>query len=497
MDDTVLWTLIAVQVFMGGFDTLVHHEGSERLAWRASQKTELRLHGVRNLFYMVIFLCLGWVEPHGLYTIALATILGVEVLITLWDFVEEDLTRKLPASERINHTLLALNYGAILALAGPVLWEWARLPSGVVLTSYGWWSAMATASAVGVGAFGLRDLLAAARSDRLVRGDPARLAAGLAPHRHVLVTGGTGFIGERLVEALVSAGHFVTVLTRDPDKADHLVHPVRRIPSLDQVHDSDRLDAVVNLAGEPIANGFWTRKKRARIIGSRVETTRAVLALIARLERKPECLISGSAIGWYGLRGDEVLTEEAGASPAFVHDVCAEWEGAAARVQGVRLVILRIGLVLGVEGGMLARLLTPFEFGAGGRMGSGRQWMSWIERDDLVRAICFVMGRQVVRGVVNATGPEPVRNAAFANALAGALHRPAVIPLPGWLIARGLGDLGRETMLGGQRVVPERLLQAGFRFAYPTLAPMLKDITGASDRVPDRAGIRTPVSETT
>ncbi|MGJ8611872.1 MAG: hypothetical protein ACSHWY_12295, partial [Octadecabacter sp.] len=169
MDNPILWSLISVQVFMGAFDTLVHHEGTERLAWRASQKHELRLHGVRNFFYAVIFMSFAWLEPHGIYTIILATILTVEVLITLWDFVEEDLTRKLPATERINHTLLALNYGAILALAAPYLWAWAFLPNAVVPISYGWWSVMATGSAIGVGIFSARDLLAAARSDRLDR----------------------------------------------------------------------------------------------------------------------------------------------------------------------------------------------------------------------------------------------------------------------------------------------------------------------------------------
>jgi len=216
MDNPILWSLISVQVFMGAFDTLVHHEGTERLAWRASQKHELRLHGVRNFFYAVIFMSFAWLEPHGVFTMILSGILAVEVLITLWDFVEEDMTRKLPATERINHTLLALNYGAILALAAPHLWEWAFLPSALIPVSYGWWSVMATVSAIGVGVFSARDLLAAARSERLDRGDPAKLVEGLKPRQHVLVTGGTGFIGRRLVEALVAARHHVTVLTRDP-----------------------------------------------------------------------------------------------------------------------------------------------------------------------------------------------------------------------------------------------------------------------------------------
>ncbi|GAB4529450.1 MAG: TIGR01777 family oxidoreductase [Roseibium sp.] len=493
LNDPVLWALISIQVFMGAFDTLVHHEGTERLAWRASQKTELRLHGVRNFFYAVIFVCFGWFEPRGVYTMVLAVILSAEVLITLWDFVEEDLTRKLPWTERINHTLLALNYGAILALAAPYLWEWSFLPTELVPVSYGRWTALATISAIGVGLFSARDLLAAARSDRLGLGDPANLVAALPPRQSILVTGGTGFVGGRLVEALVGAGHHVTVLTRDPRKAEGLTHPVRVITDLEQVNDADRFDAVVNLAGEPIANGLWTAAKRTRIISSRIAMTEALRGLVRRLENKPKCLVNGSAVGWYGLRGDEVLGEDADSAPAFVHEVCDKWEQAALRleVDGLRVVTLRIGLVLGVEGGILARLLTPFEFGGGGTMGSGRQWMSWIELDDLIRVIAFAIADDRLRGAVNATAPEPVRNGEFNRALGEALHRPVFLRFPAWLMETVLGDMGRETILAGQRVAPSKLLAAGFTFRYPALEPMLRRITGAkADKVAAKQNLR-------
>ena len=432
---------------------------------------------------MVIFLCLAWTELHGIFAIILAAILVLETVITLWDFVEEDMTRKLPWTERINHTLLTLNYGAILVLAAPVLWQWSGHKSAVLPVSYGWWSAIATVAAIGVGIFSARDLLAAARSERLARGNPADLVKSLPPRRHVLVTGGTGFVGNRLVNALVTAGHFVTVLTRDPRKADTLCHPVRVITNLDMIHDRDRVDAIVNLAGEPIANGLWTKQKRDRIITSRIGMTEAVRALVGRLEHKPECVISGSAIGWYGLRGDEVLTESGAPSPCFTHDVCDRWERAAQKMadDNVRVVTLRMGIVLGVDGGMLARLLTPFEFGGGAVLGSGRQWMSWIELDDLVRAIAYVMADKNLEGAVNATAPEPARNADFTRLLAGALHRPAFLRIPARLLARLLGDMARETMLASQRVVPERLLDKGFKFRHPEMAAMLKEITGARD----------------
>ncbi|MHA6264084.1 TIGR01777 family oxidoreductase [Arenibacterium sp. CAU 1754] len=487
MNDPVLWSLISVQIFMGAFDTLVHHEGTERLAWRPSQKQELRLHGVRNLFYALIFLSFGWFEPNGVFTMVLAAILTLEVLITLWDFVEEDMTRKLPGTERINHTLLALNYGAILALTAPYLWDWAFLPSAVIPVSYGWWSVMATLSALAVALFGARDLLAAARSDRLDRGDPAGLVAGMKPRQRVLITGGTGFIGSRLVQALVGAGHDVTVLTRNTAKAaDVLRHPVRIIPNLNTIPDTARFDVIVNLAGEGVASGLWTARKRRRIIGSRVDMTRALVALIGRLEHKPDCLINGSAVGWYGLHPDDgELDETARPNPAFVHEVCAAWEQATAPVadMGVRLVVLRIGLVLGVDGGMLAKLLTPFEFGGGGVMGDGQQWMPWIEQDDLIRVIAFAIATPDLRGPVNAVAPTPVRNAQFTADLAAALHRPAILRFPSWLLSAGLGDMGRETMLGGQRVVPKVLSERGFTFRHPDLAPTLRRITGARDAV--------------
>lgn len=484
MDNPILWSLISIQVFMGAFDTLVHHEGTERLAWRASQKQELRLHGVRNFFYAVIFMTFAWLEPHGIFTVILAGILLIEVLITLWDFVEEDLTRKLPGTERINHTLLALNYGAILALAAPYLWDWAFLPSDLIPVSYGWWSIMASVSAIGVGVFSARDLLAASRSERLDRGDPAALVSTLKPRQHILITGGTGFIGMRLVEALVAARHHVTVLTRDPRKADQLAHPVRVVSSLDLIDDEDRFDVIVNLAGDAVAGGVWTAKKRAKIITSRVDMTRSLHALIQRMQHKPEVLINGSAVGWYGLQedGDNAeLSEDAPAKHAFVHDVCEAWERETDPIaqHGVRVVILRIGLVLGVDGGMLAKLLTPFEFGGGGVMGHGRQWMPWIEHDDMIRVIAFAIASPQISGPVNAVAPNPVPNCEFSRDLASALHRPLLLRFPEWLLAGALGDLARETMLGGQRVVPERLLANGFVFQHARLAPTLRQITGA------------------
>jgi len=484
----LIWTLVFIQVAMGGFDTLYHHELTERLAWRPSQAGELRLHGVRNLAYAVMFLALGWSRPEGAAAIALIVLMLGELLITLWDFVEEDRSRKLPASERVTHTLLTLNYGVVLALVIPLLARWASSPTAIVPVFHGAWSVLCAIAAVGVVVSGLRDLAAARRTTRILAGDPAPLVQAMAPRQSVLVTGATGLIGRRLVAALVGAGYEVTVLTRTRATAADLPAPIRIVTDLDQVADATRLDAIVNLAGEPISDGLWTPAKRQRIIASRLAVTRAVVALIERLDHRPEVLVSGSAIGWYGLRGDEVLDETGDGADCFSRTICRRWERAAMRAEdlGVRVVRLRIGIVLAIEGGALSRMLTPFEFGLGGPFGAGRHWMSWIHLDDLVALIAHAIATPDLRGPVNGTAPEPVRNIDFAAALGRALHRPAVLPAPAAPLRLALGDFADELLLKGQRVIPAAALASGFRFAHPTLDSALAAIVGATGRAARR-----------
>lgn len=225
------------------------------------------------------------------------------------------------------------------------------------------------------------------------------------------------------------------------------------------------------------------------MVESRIDTTMAVVRLIARLDRPPSVLISGSAVGWYGLWQDEALTESADGRACFSRELCQAWEHAAMRAvqYGVRVVRLRTGLVLGSQGGMLARLLTPFEFGLGGPIGSGTQWMSWIERDDLVRLIAHIIARPEVTGAINATAPTPVQNAAFAAELGRALHRPAMLRVPAALLRRLAGDLADELLLGGQRVLPGKALASGFVFRHRTLDGALAAIlgSGATPVLPD------------
>ena len=232
---SLLWTLIAIQIVMGVFDTFYHHELTERLAWRPSQRYELQLHALRNMLYALLFLVLGWLEVHGILAMLIIAVLVAEIVITLMDFVEEDMSRKLPASERINHTLLAINYGAILVLLLPVLIGWAGQPTGVKSAYTGWLSLVAAAAAVGAALCGLRDFAASKRLSRMTSAPAASLVEKLPARQTVLVTGATGFIGSRLVAGLSGAGHQVIALVRNPAKADMLPPPITLITSLDQL----------------------------------------------------------------------------------------------------------------------------------------------------------------------------------------------------------------------------------------------------------------------
>jgi uncharacterized protein len=313
-----------------------------------------------------------------------------------------------------------------------------------------------------------------------VSGAPGDLVAVLTRPHAVLLTGATGFIGSRLAQALSAAGHDVIALTRDPANAVALAPPYRLITSLDQLPAGTRIDAIVNLAGEPIADGLWGRARRRRILSSRLRVTRALLRMIGRLQQPPGVLISASAVGWYGAWQDETLTEFDGGKNCFLHRVCEIWEQTARRAQrlGVRVVRLRIGLVLAPQGGLLHRLRLPFGLGLGGQFGAGAQWMSWIERDDLVRLIAHAIATPELLGPVNATAPEPVRNSAFTRALGGALARPARLRYPAALLHFLAGDRAGELLLAGQRVLPAKAQASGFEFRYPTLASALAALLG-------------------
>ncbi len=298
----------------------------------------------------------------------------------------------------------------------------------------------------------------------------------------VLISGGTGLIGGRLARDLAADGYEVVVLTRDPERAR--LPPRVRAAGWDAESEegwaevADGALGIVHLAGENIA-GRWTAAKKRRIRDSRLSSGRAVVAAIEAAERKPAWLLQASGVGYYGPHGVERVTERTAPGTGFMPRLAADWEASTEPVErlGVRRAILRTGLVLAREGGLLPRMLTPFKLGAGGPMGSGEQYMPWIHLADEVAAIRFLAGHAEARGPFNLCAPEPVTNAEFARTLARRLGRPAVLRAPAFALRIALGELAEE-VLTGQRAVPERLEALGFEFRFPVLEPALEDLLG-------------------
>jgi len=276
---------------------------------------------------------------------------------------------------------------------------------------------------------------------------------------NVAITGASGFIGRAVAENLRDSGHIVRAVSLRGGLEPGALAGV---------------NAVVHLAGEPVAQR-WTAAARDRILRSRVEGTRALVA--AMRGQPPQVLISASAVGYYGSRGDEVLTESAPPADDFLGRVAAAWEEAAQAAEslGVRVARLRIGVVLGPGGGALARMLPPFRLGVGGRLGSGHQWMSWIHIDDLLALIAFLMKESTVRGAFNATSPFPVTNREFTRALAEAVHRPAILPVPAFALRWMFGEMS-EVLLASQRAFPDAAQRAGFVFEHPDIYAVLAQL---------------------
>lgn len=288
---------------------------------------------------------------------------------------------------------------------------------------------------------------------------------------HIAITGASGLIGRALVPALEAEGHEVVRLVRRPAEgpSEATWDPSAGVVDVAALGG---VDAIVHLAGASL-DARWTAKQKEAILRSRVDGTAAIARAVAALEGPP-ALISASGAGYYGDRGDEVLTEESQAGVGFLAEVAAAWESAAqpARDAGARVVTLRSGIVLSRQGGALARMLTPFRLGLGGRVGSGRQWWSWIGLNDAVAAYRHVLA-STIDGPVNLTAPEPVTSAEFVKALGSALHRPTVFPLPAFAVRAAFGEMGQSLLLEGQRVLPARLLDDGFTFTTPTIGEAL------------------------
>ena len=299
---------------------------------------------------------------------------------------------------------------------------------------------------------------------------------------NILITGGTGFIGTPLTREFRAAGHSVIITTRrQTTTQDRLTwNPLGNESHRPELIPKDKLskiDAVINLAGESIAAGRWTEERKNLILSSRISTTRALVNSIKDADPRPKTLVSASAIGFYGAHGDEYVTEDTPPADDFLADVCKKWEAEALKAKelGVRVVLIRIGGVLEADGGALPPMTIPFKFFLGGPIGSGRQWFSWIHRDDVVGIMKYAVETGSVSGPVNATAPRPVTNKEFSSALGRALHRPSWLPVPGFMIKLTLGELG-EILLTGQRVIPEQALKAGYQFKYPDVDEALRTI---------------------
>lgn len=293
----------------------------------------------------------------------------------------------------------------------------------------------------------------------------------------VLITGGTGFIGTALSRELRISGYNVIVSTRR--KTDSKEKLTWVPPGLIPPETISNIDAVINLAGESIAEGKWTKERKERILSSRVSTTHALVQSMQNANPKPKVLISASAVGYYGPRADDIITEDSSPGSDFLAEVCKAWEAEALKIQesGIRVVIVRFGTVLESDGGALPKMARPFRFFAGGPIGSGRQWFSWIHRDDLTGIIKYALENEAVSGLINTTAPQPVTNKEFSTALGKSLGRPSWLPVPGFVLKIAFGELG-GVLLTGQRVIPKKITKAGYQFKYPDIDSALRVIFG-------------------
>lgn len=297
----------------------------------------------------------------------------------------------------------------------------------------------------------------------------------------ILITGGSGFVGRLLCQRLHRDGHQLLVVSRSPNKARQHLPTGSDIRARVLDFSDASPEAIVNLAGESIAGKRWSEAQKTRLVESRLAITRELTTLCQNMQTPPRVMVSGSAMGYYGDQGQRPVDEQTPPNDEFAHRMCAQWEAAAGEAEksGVRVALLRTGLVLDADGGALQKMLPPFKLGLGGRIGDGRQFMPWIHREDLVRIIEFLLAQDSLAGAFNASAPQPVTNAEFSRTLAGHLNRPAVLPVPAPLLKLALGEMSR-LLLTGADMRPRRLQEAGFTFNYPTLDSALAAIFSRS-----------------
>ena len=482
---TLVFCVLALQTMMGGFDNLWHHELHARLPQRASARYELRLHSMREAIYGVLYFAFAWIQLQGWWAVLVAALLLLEMVITVADFLEEDRSRKLPPFERALHTVLTVSYGLLIGLLAPMLWAAAQMPTELVFTYHGFWSWFCTLASVGVLTWSARNAIAVWHMGKLVEPEAAHSTPQVIGASTVLVTGGTGFVGSALVRQLQREGRRVIVLSRDPLQARaSFGHSVWVTERLGDIPSETRIDAIVHLAGANILGGPWTKARRQTLLQSRLHITRDLIALIGRLERKPEVLIAASAVGYYGtVHGNARIDESAASDPGrFQSDLCAAVEREAQRAEplGTRVVCVRPGIVLGADGGALPPQAFAARLGLGAIIGSGEQAMPWIHLDDLVGLICHAMSEPVLHGPLNAVAPGIASQAAFARTLASVHRMPVWMKMPAGVLRLLLGEMS-ELLLEGQNVVPAKAMASGYRFRHSSLRKAL-EATATSER---------------
>ncbi len=307
--------------------------------------------------------------------------------------------------------------------------------------------------------------------------------------KHFLLTGGTGLIGTAIIDKLIADNHQVTILSRTPAKVSARDIPnLNAIASLAEIDDKDKIDVVINLAGAPIADKRWTQSRKRVLESSRIELTRNLVDWLAQRQSKPECLISGSAVGWYGDGGEQTLNEESSFHDEYAHQLCEQWEqqASAAEKHGIRVCIVRTGLVLTADGGFLKKMLLPFKLGLGGRLANGRQYMPWIHLNDISRLFLTLTEQPQAKGVFNGCAPNPVSNAEFTDIFAKQLHRKALLPLPATLLKLLFGELS-DLLIGGQKAIPKHAMEIGFKFQFETLPNALNNLFPPGDNRPGQS----------